>query len=152
MGICGSDLHWYHDGHIGDRQLTKPKIIGHEFAGVVMDGELKGKRVAVDPIITCGHCEFCRSGRTNLCPDMQNAGERDLSGGLCEYITWPTKLLYVLPDDFTSQDGAMLEPLGIGIHAIELESFLPGDRVGIFGCGPIGLVLIQLAKLMGQAK
>jgi len=148
VGICGSDLHWFSEGAIGDAKLDQPLVLGHEFAGETEDGQ----RVAIDPAISCGHCEYCERGHPNLCSDMSFAGHGRIDGALREYMTWPEKYLYPIPDSITDSDGAMLEPLGVAIHAVDLSHLKAGMTVGVFGCGPIGLLIIQLAKLSGAAQ
>lgn len=148
VGICGSDLHWFSEGEIGDEKLNRPLVLGHEFAGETEDGQ----RVAVDPAITCGQCEFCKKGHPNLCSSIIFAGHGEQDGGLREWMAWDEKCLFPIPDSFTYADGAMLEPLGVAIHAVDLGKLKAGMTVGVFGCGPIGLLIVQLAKLSGAAQ
>jgi L-iditol 2-dehydrogenase len=152
IGICGSDLHWFDEGGIGDAQLSHPLILGHEMAGIAQTGRYAGKLVAIDPSIPCGVCDFCKEGNPNLCPTQRFAGHSDEDGGLCEYFYWPEENLYPLPEDFTCSDGVMLEPLGVAMYAIDLSNIKPGDSVGVFGCGPIGLLIIQLARRAGAGQ
>ncbi len=98
VGLCGSDLHWYTDGGIGDAVIRRPLVIGHEFAGVVAAGPRKGTRVAVDPAIVCGICALCRDGHPNLCRDISFAGHDRCDGALREFWLWPSHLLHPLPD------------------------------------------------------
>jgi L-iditol 2-dehydrogenase len=147
VGICGSDLHWFSEAGIGDAQLNHPLVLGHEFAGVTESG----RRVAVDPAIPCGECEFCQHGHPNLCERMRFAGHAAQDGALREWLAWPEKQLFPLPEALSSADGAMLEPLGVAIHAADLAKLRPGMTVGVFGCGPIGLLLVQLARLSGAS-
>jgi L-iditol 2-dehydrogenase len=149
VGICGSDLHWYTDGGIGDAQLASPLVIGHEFAGVIEGGERHGQRVAVDPAIPCGACEPCLEGNRNLCLFMHFSGHSDTDGALREFLTWPTHLLHPLPDALSDADGAMLEPLGVALQALDLSHLRLGSTVAVIGCGPIGLCVIQLARAAG---
>jgi L-iditol 2-dehydrogenase len=149
VGLCGSDLHWYAGGGIGDARLDGPLVIGHEFAGVVADGPRTGERVAVDPAIPCETCAMCRTGDRNLCPDIRFAGHGREDGALREFLTWPSHLLHPLPDDLSDADGAMLEPLGVAVHALDLGHVRVGATVGVFGCGPIGLLLLQVARAAG---
>jgi L-iditol 2-dehydrogenase len=152
VGVCGSDLHWFAEEGIGDAHLAKPLVLGHEFAGVIADGPRQGERVAVDPCITCGKCEFCQQGYPNLCIAHTFAGHALTDGGLREYVAWPEEFLYPIPDVISEEDGAMLEPLGVAIHTIDLGHLRTGMTVGIFGCGPIGLLAIQLARISGAAQ
>jgi L-iditol 2-dehydrogenase len=149
VGICGSDLHWYAEGGIGDARLSAPLVIGHEFAGVIQDGPRRGERVAVDPAIPCSVCECCLSGDRNLCPYLRFAGHGDTDGGLREFLAWPSALLHPLPDVLSDADGAMLEPLGVAIHAFDLAHLRVGGTVAVIGCGPIGLCVVQLARAAG---
>src|SRR5512141_2774976 len=135
VGLCGSDLHWYEDGGIGGTRITRPIVLGHEFAGRTADGRL----VAVDPAIYCGHCPLCLEGHPNLCPSVRFAGHGPVDGALREWMAWPSECLVPVPDGFSASDAAMLEPLGVAIHSVDLGHVRTGDAVGVFGCGPIGL-------------
>jgi L-iditol 2-dehydrogenase len=152
VGICGSDLHWYEGAGIGDAQLKQPLVLGHEFAGIIDSGDQQGRKAAVDPAIACRQCRYCEEGNPNLCDNLRFAGHDAVDGALREKLCWPKSLVHVLPDEFTAVDGAMLEPLGVALHALSLGHVLPGMSVGIFGCGPIGLLLVQLARAGGAAK
>jgi L-iditol 2-dehydrogenase len=147
VGVCGSDLHWFSEGSIGDAKLEQPLVLGHEFAGITEDGQ----RVAIDPAIPCGHCEFCEHGHPNLCANLVFAGHGKTDGALREWMAWSEKSLFPIPDSISDADGAMLEPLGVAIHTVDLGKLRAGMTVGVFGCGPIGLMIIQMAKLSGAA-
>ena len=147
VGVCGSDLHWFTEGAIGDAKLDRPLVLGHEFSGVTSDGQ----RVAIDPAIPCGHCEFCEHGNPNLCANLIFAGHGHTDGALREWMAWSEKSLFPIPDSISDADGAMLEPLGIAIHTVDLAGLKAGMTVGVFGSGPIGLLIMQMAKLSGVA-
>lgn len=145
VGLCGSDLHWFSESGIGDAQLSKPLVLGHEIAGVTKAGQ----RVAVDPAVPCGKCEPCLAGNPNLCLNIRFAGYGEEDGALRDMLVCQTRQLISLPDSLSEDDGAMLEPLGVALHAIDLSKIQPGMRVGVFGCGPIGLLVLQLARIAG---
>jgi len=149
VGICGSDLHWWGEGEIGDATLTRPLVLGHEAAGVVEDGPRRGELVAIDPAIWCGTCRSCRDGYRNLCTRIQFAGHGSQDGAMRELMAWPEHLLYPLPGNLTDADGAMLEPLGVAIHALDLGHVRLGAATAVVGCGPIGLLLIQVLRAAG---
>ncbi|CAG0970446.1 L-iditol 2-dehydrogenase [Anaerolineae bacterium] len=149
VGICGSDLHWFAKGSIGDAQLTAPLVLGHEFAGVIAE---TGERIAIDPLIACGDCEPCREGNPNLCLAQRFAGHGAEDGALREWMNWDSHSFFPLPDTLSDEDGAMLEPLGVAIHAVDLAHLRPGMTIGVYGCGPIGLLIIQVARVSGAAR
>lgn len=151
VGLCGSDLHWFHSGGIGDAVLESPLVLGHEFGGVVEGGELDGQTVAVDPARPCLNCVDCDEGNRNLCVNVQFAGHGTNDGGLREYVAWPTDLLYPVPKPLTGIDAALLEPLGVALHAWDLAKVRLGSRVLVVGTGPIGAFLVRLAKTSGVA-
>ena len=152
VGICGSDLHWFGEAGIGDAKLSQPLVLGHEFAGVIAAGPRQGERVAVDPAVPCHTCEYCLQGNPNLCEHVRFAGHGQEDGALREFIVWPQECLFPLPAALSEADGVMLEPLGVAIHAVDLAHLQTGMSVGVFGCGPIGLLIIQLAQLAGAAR
>jgi L-iditol 2-dehydrogenase len=152
VGVCGSDLHWFTEGGIGDAVVARPLVLGHEMAGVVRGGPDDGLRVAVDPAIPCGHCEICRDGYGNLCPDVVFAGHGSCDGGLRQFLIWPAHRLHPLPDSISADAGAMLEPLGVALHALDLAHLRMASTVAVVGCGPIGLLLIQLARRHGATR
>lgn len=159
-GICGSDLHTYLDAQIGDIQLQSPLVLGHEFSGTVMevgpdardgnDNRLEaGQRVAVDPATPCHCCEFCERGHPNLCRRLHFCGLWPDDGSLQEYIVVPARTCLPLPAEMTFEEGALLEPLGVAIHAISLAHLRLEESVAILGAGPIGLLILKTALLSG---
>jgi len=149
VGICGSDLHWWGEGGIGDAALERPLVLGHEAAGVIEDGPRRGERVAIDPAIWCGTCRPCRDGYRNLCTRIQFAGHGSQDGAMRQFMAWPEHLLHPLPGSLTDADGAVLEPLGVAIHALDLGHVRLGAAAAVVGCGPIGLLLIQVLRAAG---
>ena len=142
VGICGSDVHYFHDGRCGSYVVDGDFMLGHECAGTVVElGEgvenLKvGDRVALEPGITCGQCEFCKSGRYNLCPDVQ-------------FLAFPENMCFKLPDNISTKEGALVEPLSVGMHAANQGNVQLGDSVVILGAGCIGLVTLLACKAHG---
>jgi L-iditol 2-dehydrogenase len=151
VGLCGSDRHWFAEGGIGDAALSRPLVLGHEVAGVIEGGPRHGERVAVDPADPCRACDLCLAGRANLCPSLRFLGHGQTDGGLRTLLTWPSHLLHVLPDSITDAQASLLEPLGIALHAVDLGEVRPGTSAGVYGCGPIGLLLVQLLRGIGCA-
>lgn len=149
VGLCGSDLHWFLEGSIGDSLLTRPLVLGHEIAGVIETGPRAGERVAIDPAIPCERCELCAAGDGHLCRDVRFAGHGTTDGGLRTLMAWPGRLLQPLPGGIGDDEGALMEPLGVALHAADLGKVTRGMRVGVFGCGPIGLLLIQILRGLG---
>ena len=152
VGICGSDLHWWSEGAIGDARLARPLVLGHEGAGVIVDGPRRGQRVAIDPAIPCETCRACRDGYRNLCYRIRFAGHGETDGMLRELMPWPAHLLHPLPDQITDAAGALLEPLGVALQALDLGHVRFGATAAVVGCGPIGLLLIQLLRAAGASR
>jgi L-iditol 2-dehydrogenase len=148
VGLCGSDLHWFEEGGIGSNRIGHPIVPGHEMAGQTGDGRL----VAIEPAIPCERCSLCLEGHPNLCPTIRFSGQGDDDGSMREWMAWPQRCLFPLPAGLTAADGAMLEPLGVAIHTVDLAHVRPGSSVGVFGSGPIGLLCLQVAKAAGAAR
>ncbi|MHC1749666.1 MAG: NAD(P)-dependent alcohol dehydrogenase [Cellulosilyticaceae bacterium] len=155
VGICGSDVHYLEHGRIGDFVVNGDFILGHECAGTVVEiGEgvenLKvGDRVALEPGITCGQCEFCKSGKYNLCPDVEFLATPPYHGCFENYIAFPENMAFKLPDNITTKEGALVEPLAVGMHAAKQGEVKLGDSVVILGAGCIGLVTLLACKAFG---
>lgn len=149
VGLCGSDLHWFEEGGIGDAVLSRPLVLGHEIGAVIAEGPRAGERVAVDPAINCGRCECCMGGHANTCPTMRFAGHGSTDGGLRAFMAWPERLLSPVPDIIGDDEVPILEPLGVALHALDLGPVARGGRAGVYGCGPIGLLLVQVLRSRG---
>lgn len=160
VGVCGSDLHTYQDARIGDTVVETPLILGHEFAAVVeavgpesYDGNFQplrpGTRVAVDPAQPCGRCEMCEQGHPNLCHRLHFCGTYPDPGSLSEYMLMPAHSCFPIPDAMDDAGAALLEPLGIAIHAVDLAKVRVADSAVILGAGPIGLYILQVMRLAG---
>lgn len=154
IGVCGSDVHYYFEGRIGSAVVQYPTLLGHEPAGVVdAVGEgvtlEPGTRVAVEPGSPCMHCEHCLAGRFNICPNVVFLGTPPIDGIYEQYHLMPEHCCIPVPDNVSLVEAAMLEPFGVGLHAVELAQLKLGESVAIFGSGPIGIVTMMAAKLAG---
>ncbi|NBF09833.1 2,3-butanediol dehydrogenase [Pseudomonas sp. Fl4BN1] len=164
-GICGSDLHEYADGpHSIPQEVAHPLsgcraplTLGHEFCGEVVglgpgvDPRLLGQRVAVEPEYRCGDCQYCRIGQYNLCQSMGFIGLMG-DGGFAEQALVPAYMLHLLPENVSFKQAAVLEPAAVAFHALNQSSLMAGDSCAVFGLGPIGLLLILLARLRGVER
>lgn len=161
-GVCGSDLHSYIDARIGDTPVEAPLILGHEFSAVVeavgpgaLDGRSEplrpGTRVAVDPAQPCHRCELCEHGHPNLCCNLAFCGNYPYGGSFCEWIRMPARSCFPVPKSIDDESAALLEPLGVALHAVDFAKLRVGHSAAILGAGPIGLLILQVAKLAGAA-
>ncbi|XP_078451208.1 sorbitol dehydrogenase-like [Lampetra fluviatilis] len=158
VGICGSDVHYWQHGRIGDFVLREPMVLGHEAAGTVcavgasVTHLVPGDRVAIEPGVPRENDEFCKNGRYNLSPSIFFCATPPDHGSLCRYYTHSASFCYKLPDNVSYEEGALIEPLSVGIHACRRAGVSLGSYVFICGAGPIGLVCLLVAKAMGAAK
>ncbi len=158
VGICGSDLHYYQHGRIGDFVVEGDLILGHECAGevVAVGSAVKtlcvGDRVALEPGKTCGKCKYCKAGKYNLCPDVEFFATPPYHGVFANYVTHPEDMCFKLPDHVSDVEGALVEPLSVGLHASGTGGVKLGDTVVIFGAGCIGLVTLLSCKARGASK
>jgi len=157
-GICGSDVHFYHTGRLGNFIVTDPYIPGHEASGtIVACGEganlyKEGTRVVIEPGIPCGFCRYCKTGRYNLCPDVIFLSAPPINGTFCDYLTINENFVFPIPDSLSFEDAALVEPLAVAIHAINRTRIVPGDMGVIVGAGPIGLLTLQAFKAAGGGR
>ena len=154
VGICGSDVHYYKDGAIGSATVGEAFTPGHEFGGYLSEdmpelGLHRGALVAVDPNGACGQCEWCREGYGNLCPNVEFIGAPPYDGAMASQIWVAKKQVVPLPETMTPLDAAMLEPLGVAIHAVDLAKPRLMEPVALLGAGPIGLLILQVLKAAG---
>lgn len=158
VGICGSDMHYYESGRIGEFIVKPPFVLGHEPGGTVVEvgknvKHLKvGDRVALEPGKTCGHCEFCRTGRYNLCPDVVFFATPPVDGVFQEYVAHEAGLCFKLPDNVSTLEGALIEPLAVGFHAANQGAAHPGQTAVVLGAGCIGLVSMMALKAEGVSR
>ena len=155
VGICGSDMHYYETGAIGDFVVEPPFVLGHEPGGTVVEVGSKvthlkvGDRVALEPGKTCGHCRYCREGKYNLCPDVVFFATPPVDGVFQEYVAHEADLCFQLPDNVSTLEGALIEPLAVGFHAaIQGDAHL-GQKAVVMGAGCIGLVSLMALKARG---
>ena len=153
VGVCGSDMHLFRDGRIGEIVIDSPFVLGHECMGEVVEvGKdvkrgLIGSRVAIEPAFFCGKCRWCKSGNTNVCPDIRFLGLPPTSGALQEYLVHPAHLVESLPDTISDGAAVVLEPLAVALHAINLMKIRSGHRIVILGTGVIGTCVLSLLRL-----
>lgn len=158
VGICGSDMHYYETGRIGDYIVEPPFVLGHEPGGTVVEvgknvKHLKvGDRVALEPGKTCGHCEYCREGKYNLCPDVVFFATPPVDGVFQEYVAHEAALCFKLPENMDTMEGALIEPLAVGFHAANQGGAHAGQTAVVFGSGCIGLVSMMALKAEGVSN
>ena len=158
VGVCGSDLHYYRTGAIGDFVVKFPFVLGHEAAGVVCETganvtNLKvGDRVCMEPGVPCMKCEECLTGHYNLCKDVKFWATPPYDGVLSEYVAHPAAFTFKIPDNMSFTEGALVEPLAIGLHACNTGNVKLGQTVAIVGAGCIGLVTLLAAKAYGATR
>jgi len=158
VGICGSDVHYYEHGKIGSFIVNGDFILGHECAGtVVAVGQsvksLKvGDKVALEPGATCGQCEYCKGGKYNLCPDVEFLATPPYDGCLMNYMLYPENMAFKLPDHVSTKEGALVEPLAVGLHAATQGGVKLGDKVVVLGAGCIGLMTLLASKAFGAVE
>ena len=158
VGVCGSDVHYYYEGRIGSQIIQYPTLLGHEPSGEIdalgegVSGLSIGTRVAVEPANPCGHCEYCLSGRGNICPKVKFLGTPPYEGIYAEYAVMPAHCCMPIPDSMTFREAALLEPMAVGVHSVELASRRLGYTCAILGAGPIGLMTLLSARLAGASR
>ena len=158
VGICGSDMHYYETGAIGDYVVKPPFVLGHEPGGTVVEvgshvTHLKvGDKVALEPGKTCGHCEFCRQGKYNLCPDVVFFATPPVDGVFQEYVAHEAALCFKLPENVSTLEGALIEPLAVGFHAANQGGAHAGQTAVVMGAGCIGLVSMMALKAEGVSR
>lgn len=159
VGVCGSDLHFYQEGQLANWTLDGPLALGHEPGGIVtavgegVDGFEIGDKVSIEPAVPCGECEDCRKGNYNLCKNIKMLaipGERD--GVNAEYCTHDASMCYKLPENMSTLEGAMIEPLAVGMHAAELSNAKVGETAIVLGSGCIGLCTVMSLKARGISE
>jgi L-iditol 2-dehydrogenase len=158
VGVCGSDLHYFSDGSVGDVPCVYPMVMGHEPAGTItktgagVTGWSPGDRVALEPARYCYHCEFCRSGRHNLCANIRFMSMPQDPGFFREYVTLPAANLLALPQGLSMEEGTLFEPLAVALHSMQFAALRLGETVAVFGAGPIGLLTVAVLRASGAGR
>ena len=158
VGICGSDLHNFSEGSIGDTPSVYPMVLGHEPAGTVLKtgpgviGWSEGDRAALEPAIYCYHCEFCMTGHHNVCSNIRFLSMPGEPGFFRECVNLPAANLLPLPKELSLEEGTLFEPLAVALHSMKFAAIRPGESVAVFGAGPIGLLTIAVLRLSGAGR
>jgi L-iditol 2-dehydrogenase len=158
VGICGSDLHNFSEGAVGDTPCVYPTVLGHEPAGMVVQagpgvsGWAAGDRAILEPAIYCYHCEFCRSGRHNVCLNLRFLSAAPDPGFFREFVNLPVRNVLPLPSELSFQEGTVVEPLAVILHSMKFVTLQFGETAAVFGAGPIGLMTALLLKLSGASR
>jgi L-iditol 2-dehydrogenase len=157
-GICGSDIHFYHEGRLGEYRVTVPYVPGHECSGIIVDTgdsvdkSRKGEHVAVEPGISCGKCYYCKTGRYNICEKRIFLSAPPINGTLCDYLTIREDLAHPVPKDMDLRHAALAEPSAIAVHAVSMAKLKYNSTGVILGAGPIGLLTGKAFKAAGGGK
>ena len=158
IGICGSDVHYYSEGAIGDTPCVYPMVLGHEPAGVVdkvgpgVSGWSAGDQAALEPALYCYHCEYCLSGRHNLCANLRFLSTPEEPGFFRDFVYLPAHNLLRLPSNVSLREGTLAEPLAVVLHSLKFAALRPGETAVVFGAGPIGLLTMASLKLAGARR
>lgn len=158
VGICGSDVHYWREGRIADFVVEHDLVLGHELSGTVeavgagVDPSRIGERVAVEPQQPCGRCRQCLRGSYNLCPEMRFYATPPVDGAFCEYVTIGAQFAHPVPASVSDEAAALLEPVSVCIASARKAAISPGSQVLITGAGPIGLILVQVARAFGASE
>lgn len=158
IGICGSDLHYYADGGIGDTPCVFPMVLGHEPTGQVLKlgagvgGWTQGDRAVLEPAIYCYHCEFCMTGRHNVCSNIRFLSTPAEPGFFRQYVNLPAQNVVALPKGVGFAEGTLFEPLAIVLHSMKFAQPRPGESAVVFGAGPIGLLTVAVLRMSGAGR
>jgi L-iditol 2-dehydrogenase len=158
VGICGSDIHYYAEGGIGDTSSVYPMVLGHEPAGMVdkpgsgVTGWTKGDCAILEPALYCYHCEFCLTGRHNLCANLRFLSSPEDPGFFRDFVYLPAHNLLPVPPGLGLREGTLAEPLAVVLHSLRFAALRPGETAAVFGAGPIGLLTVAMLKLAGARR
>ena len=158
VGVCGSDLHNFADGHVGDTPSVYPMVLGHEPAGVVVKmgdgvaGWSAGDEALLEPAIYCYHCEFCMSGRHNVCSNLRFLSQPEDPGFFRDFVNLPVRNLLPLPKGLSMVQATLFEPLAVVLHSMKFAQPRPGETAVVFGAGPIGQMTVAVLKMSGMSR
>lgn len=158
VGVCGSDVHYYHEGRIGDFVVESPLILGHEASGTItqvgsnVSTARIGERVSIEPQRACRVCEQCKHGRYNLCPFIEFYATPPIDGAFAEFQVIQADYAFPIPDSMSFEAAALCEPLSVGIWSNQKAATGPGSRILIAGAGPIGIIVAQVARAFGASE
>ncbi len=158
VGICGSDLHSYSEGGVGDTPCVYPMVLGHEPAGTVVKtgqgvtGWSAGDRAALEPAIYCYHCEFCRAGQYNLCANIRFMSMPSDPGFFREFVNVPVASLLAIPPTLSAEVATLVEPLAVIVHSMRFAAIELGETVAVFGAGPIGMLTVGCLRAAGAGR
>jgi len=158
VGICGSDIHSYSEGAVGDTPCQFPMVLGHEPAGTVVKtgpgvaGWARGDRAALEPALYCYHCEFCRAGHHNVCENLRFLSNPGTPGFFREFVNLPVANLCAIPQELSLELATIVEPLAVAMHSMKFAAIQLGETVAVFGAGPIGLLTLACLKIAGAGR
>jgi L-iditol 2-dehydrogenase len=158
VGVCGSDVHYFREGRIGDFVVEQPLVLGHEASGTIVAlgcdvrADRIGERVSIEPQRPCRTCEYCKRGRYNLCPSIAFYATPPIDGAFAEYVTIQHDFAHCVPDSVSDDAAALMEPLSVGIWSNLKAQVGPGSRLLIAGAGPIGIITAQTARAFGAVE
>jgi L-iditol 2-dehydrogenase len=158
VGICGSDIHSYSEGAVGDTPCQFPMVLGHEPAGTVVKmglgvtGWSPGDRAVLEPALYCYHCEFCRTGHHNVCENIRFLSNPGTPGFFREFVNLPAANLFAIPRELSLELATLVEPLAVAMHSMKFAAVQPGETVAVFGAGPIGLLTLACLKVAGAGR
>lgn len=158
VGVCGSDVHYYEHGRIGSFEVREPLILGHEASGVIeqvgegVDPSRIGQRVSIEPGVPCRSCEMCLSGHYNLCPRVEFYATPPFDGAFAELVLTHHAFAHPVPDSMSEDAAALIEPLSVALWAAQRAQVSAGDVVLVTGAGPVGLLMVAVARALGATK
>lgn len=157
VGVCGSDVHYYRHGRVGEFVLRQPLVLGHEAGGAVVatgpdvDPARLGQRVALEPGVGCRRCQQCKTGRYHLCPDMRFFATPPVDGAFCEHVAVDADFAHPVPDGLSDDAAGLIEPLSVALWACQKAGVGAGARLLVSGAGPIGVLVVQVARALGAS-